>query len=225
MRKFLCFMAVIVIAGTACADVTPPYVVIGNAEKVSGGNDAVYVSENNGEVFADDGAPVPDITITGHLRSTMPISRGSAPSRQNSLLNPNEPVEITARGSSVTISDWGGDDVYSVRLFDAKGELVEVNSDEDSRKYPITVNLTQSPQDYYLEIMQKDMKYDTDSEPEFCYVLLRVKTGHDSAISKPVTSPANTSPDRAVKSRTGNPLDAIGEIYRRYRKEAEDNPY
>ena len=185
MRKFLCFMAVLLLTAISSADVMPPYVIIGNAENISGGNDAVYVSENTGQTL--DGAPVPDITITGHLRSTMPISRGSVPSRQNSLLNPNEPVEITARGSSVTISDWGGDDVYSVRLFDAKGELVEVNSDEDSRKYPITVNLTQSPQDYYLEIMQKDMKYDTDSEPEFCYVLLRVKTGHDPAISKPVT--------------------------------------
>ena len=68
--------------------------------------------------------------------------------------------------------------------------------------------------------MQKDMRFDTDTEPEFCYVLVRAKSGHDSAIIS-----GSTSPDRAVKSRLGNPLDAIGEIYRRYRKEAESNPY
>ena len=219
MRKILCIMAALLMAGTSFADVTPPYVVIGNAENISGGNDFVYISENAGQNL--DGSPVPDITITGHLRSTLPVTRGNVPSRENSLLNPNEPVEITARGNTITIADWGGDDVYSVRLFDSKGELVEVNSEEDSRKYPVTVNLTTSQQDFYLEIMQKDMKYDTDSDPEFCYVLLRMKSGHDSAIIRP----DKTSPDRAVKSRTGSPIDAISEIYRRYRKEAEENPY
>ena len=221
MRKFVLIMAVLVIVGTAFADVMPPYVVIGNAEKVTGGNDAVYVSENAGENL--DGSPVPDITIMSHLRSTLPVNRGNLPSRQNSLLNPNDPVEVTARGNTVTVSDWGGDDVYSVRVFDSKGELIEVNSEEDSRKYPETLNLTPTPQDFYIEIMQKDMRFDTDTEPEFCYVLVRAKSGHDSAIIS--GSPANTSQDRAVKSRLGNPLDAIGEIYRRYRKEAESNPY
>ena len=223
MKKFLCVMAVLMLCGISFADVMPPYVVITNAEKISGGNDFVYVSDNAGQNL--DGLPVPDITITGQLRSTLPVQRGNVPSRENSLLNPSEPVEITARGNSVTISDWGGDDVYSVRLFDSNGELVEVNSDEDSRKYPVTVSLSPSPKDYYLEIMQKDTKYDTDSEPEFCYVLLRMKSGHDSAISSPNERTQNASNDRAVKSRTGNPLEAIGEIYRRYRKEAEENPY
>ena len=223
MKKILCIMAVLIaFSGISFADVTPPYVIIGNAESISGGNDYVYISENAGGNL--DGSPVPDITITGHLRSTMPVTRGNVPSRENSLLNPNEPVEITARGNTVTISDWGGDDVYSVRVFDGNGELIEVNSDEDSRKFPVTVNLTSTPKDYYLEIMQKDTKYDTDSDPEFCYVLLRMKSGHDPAIIRP-ESEGNTSNDRAVKSRTGNPLDAIGEIYRRYRKEAENNPY
>lgn len=216
-------MAVIMIAVTASADVMPPYVVIGNAESITGGNDSVYVSENSGQIL--DGSPVPDITITGHLRSTLPIVRGNIPSRQNSLLNPNEPVEIVARGNSITIADWGGDDVYSVRLFDASGELVEVNSEEDSRKYPITVSLTPAPKDFYLEIMQKDTRFDTDADAEFCYILLRMKSGHDSAISKPETSPATVSNDRAVKSRLGNPLDAISDIYKRYRREAENNPY
>lgn len=224
MRKIFCIMAVLMLACISFADVMPPYVVITNAEKISGGNDYVYVSENDGGNFVD-GMPVPDITITGHLRSTLPITRGNVPTRQNSLLNPSQPVEITARGNTVTISDWGGDDVYSVRLFDANGELIEVNSEEDSRKFPVTVTLTSEPKNYYLEIMQKDMKYDTDSETEFCYVLLRMKSGHDSAITSPNERGNNTSNDRAVKSRTGNPLDTIGEIYRRYRKEAEENPY
>ncbi len=218
MRKILCVMAVLVLSGVAFADVVPPYVAISDAEKITGGNDAVYVSGNPDGNFSD-GSPVPDITVMSHLRSTLPVERGNVPTRENSLLNPNEPVEITARGNTVTISDWGGDDVYSVRLFDSSGELVEVNSEEDSRKFPVTVNLTSSPKDYYLEIMQKDTKYDTDSEAEFCYVLLRMKSGHDSAITSP------ESKDRAVKSRKGNPLDTIGEIYRRYRKEAEENPY
>ena len=219
MRKILCVMAVLMFAGISSADVTPPYVVIGNAENISGGNDYVYVSENAGQNL--DGSPIPDITITGHLRSTLPVARGNVPTRVNSLLNPDEPVEITARGNTVTIADWGGDDVYSVRIFDAGGDLIEVNSDEDSRKFPVTVNLTPSPQNFYLEIMQKDTTYDTDSDPEFCYVLLRMKAGHDSAI----VSPENACRDRGVKDRTGSPLDTIGEIYRRYRKEAENNPY
>lgn len=224
MRKFLCIMAVLIaFAGISFADVTPPYVVITNAESISGGNDYVYVSGNAGATL--DGSPLPDITITGHLRSTLPVRRGNVPSRENSLLNPNEPVEITARGNTVTVSDWGGDDVYSVRVFDGNGELIEVNSDEDSRKYPVTVNLTPSPKDYYLEIMQKDTKYDTDSESEFCYVLLRMKSGHDPAIISPDDGKENTSNDRAVKDRLGSPIDTITEIYRRYRKEAENNPY
>lgn len=223
MKKFLCVMAVLMLCGISFADVMPPYVVITNAEKISGGNDFVYVSDNAGQNL--DGLPVPDITITGQLRSTLPVQRGNVPSRENSLLNPGEPVEITARGNYVTVSDWGGDDVYSVRLFDSNGQLVEVNSDEDSRKYPVTVNLSPSAKDYYLEIMQKDTKYETDSEPEFCYVLLRMKSGNDSAIASPNVRTQNVSNDRAVKSRTGNPLEAIGEIYRRYRKEAEENPY
>lgn len=224
MRKILCIMAVLMLACISFADVMPPYVVITNAEKISGGNDYVYVSENDGGNFVD-GMPVPDITITGHLRSTLPITRGNVPTRQNSLLNPSQPVEITARGNTVTISDWGGDDVYSVRLFDANGELIEVNSEEDSRKFPVTVNLTSEPRDYYLEIMQKDTKYDTDSESEFCYVLLRMKSGHDPAIISPDDGKENTSNDRAVKDRLGSPIDTITEIYRRYRREAENNPY
>lgn len=217
MRKFLlllCLTFILSFSGYAYADVTPPYIVILNAESISGGNDAVYVSENAGSNI--DGSPVPDITVLGHIRSTLPIERGNVPSRENSLLNPNEPVEITAKGNTVTVSDWGGDEVYSVRIFDSKGELIEVNSDEDSRKYPITINLTSAPQNYYLEIMQKDMKY-ADSEPEFCYVLLRMRASQETeqALSR----------DRAVKSRLGNPIEAIGEIYRRYRREAEDNPY
>ena len=223
MRKIFCVMAVLMLAGISFADVIPPYVVIANTESISGGNDYVYISDNTGVNL--DGSPVPDITITGHLRSTLPVVRGNIPTRENSLLNPNQPVEITARGNTVTISDWGGDDVYSVRIFDSKGELVEVNSEEDSRKFPVTVSLTPQPQDYYLEIMQKDTKYETDSEPEFCYVLLRMKSGHDTAITSTNSRTENLSNDRAVKSRTGNPLETIGEIYRRYRKEAEDNPY
>ncbi|MBQ6973145.1 MAG: hypothetical protein IJP86_12450 [Synergistaceae bacterium] len=221
MRKFLCALFLL-LTGTAFADVMPPYVIIGNAGSVSGGNDAVYVSENAGENLG--GSPVPDITITSPLRSTLPITRGNVPSRQNSLLNPNEPVEITARGSYVTVSDWGGDDVYSVRVFDSSGEPLETSPDEDGGRHPVTISLTPQPRDFYLEIMQKDMKYDTDSEPEFCYVLLRMKSGRDSAITKPETIPA-ASGDRAVKSRSGNPFEAIGEIYRRYRREAESNPY
>lgn len=222
MRKILCVIAVFVMIGTACADVMPPYVVIANSERISGGNDFVYVSENAGGNL--DGLPIPDITITGHLRSTLPVTRGNIPSRENSLLNPDEPVEIISRGNLITISDWGGDDVYSVRVFDGKGEPVEMgeaSGDENDRKSPVTVRLTPQPKDYYLEIMQKDMKYDTDSDPEFCYVLLRMKSGHDAVISRP----EKTSPDRAVKSRLGNPLEAIGDIYKRYRREAEENPY
>ena len=216
MRKFLlCLTVVLMLHGNSFADVIPPYVVISNAENISGGNDSVYISE--GTETHLDGQPVPDITVLSRLRSTLPVNRGSIPSAENSLLNPNSPVEITARGNSVTFADWGGDDVYSVRVFDSKGELIEVNSEEDSRKYPITVNLTSTPENYYLEIMQKDTKYDTDEEPEFCYVLLRMKAGQESG--------QTLSRDRAVRHRLGNPVEAIGEIYRRYRKEAEDNPY
>ena len=167
MRKILCVIAVLgVLSGISFADGIPPYVVIGNAESISGGNDYVYVSENMGANL--DGSPMPDITITGRERSRLPISRGSVPTRANSLLNPDEPVEITAKDNNILISDWGGDDVYSVRLFDSSGELVEVNSEEDSRKFPVTVNLESEPRDYYIEFMQKDPQNE-DAETEFCY--------------------------------------------------------
>ena len=215
MKKLLFILFILAFTGTCLADVMPPYVAIENAASISGGNDAVYVSENDGTNL--DGSPVPDITILTHIRSTLPIRRGNIPTRENSLLNPNDPVEITAQDRTITIADWGGDYVYSVRLFNSNGEAVEVNSEEDSRKYPITVNLSSQTEDYYLEIMQSDTENDADSEPEFCYVLLRMKTsGHDRAI---------TSHDKVVTSRLGNPVKAIDDIYRQYRKEAEDNPY
>ena len=136
MRKILCIMAVLMLACISFADVMPPYVVITNAEKISGGNDYVYVSENDGGNFVD-GSPVPDITIMGHLRSTLPITRGNVPTRQNSLLNPSQPVEITSRGNTVTISDWGGDDVYSVRVFDGNGELIFLDKVGALRGQPV----------------------------------------------------------------------------------------
>ncbi|MBR1657595.1 MAG: hypothetical protein IJ697_03915 [Synergistaceae bacterium] len=215
MRKFLLLAAVLAFtAGVSFADGIPPYVVIGNAESISGGNDYVYVSENEGANL--DGSPMPDITVTGRERSRLPVSRGSVPTRANSLLNPDEPVEITAKERTIAISDWGGDDVYSVRLFDSKGELVEVNSEEDSRKFPVTVNLASKPEDYYIEFMQRDAQNE-DAETEFCYVLVRVRTKDSSEAPVINSKPKN--------SRLGNPMEAIGEIYRRYRKEAEENPY
>lgn len=206
MKKIL--IAVILFSSAiSFADGIPPYVVIGNAERISGGNDAVYVSENSG---ADvDGSPLPDIAILSHRRSTRPIIRGNVPTAANSLLNPYDPVEVTAKSDTITLSDWGGDNVYSVRVFDEKGELIEVNSEEDSRKYPVTLNLSNQSQDFYVEIMQRDTSRE-DSETEFCYVLLRMRA---------------SGRDRAIKSRLGNPVEAISEIYRRYRQEAENNPY
>ncbi len=72
MRKILCVIAVLMMMYvTVSADVMPPYVVIGNAGNITGGNDHVYVSENAGANL--DGSPVPDITITGHLLSLIHI--------------------------------------------------------------------------------------------------------------------------------------------------------
>ncbi|MBR0150849.1 MAG: hypothetical protein IJP89_05760 [Synergistaceae bacterium] len=221
MKKILCAV-IVVVALVACvwADGIPPYAVIDNAASITGGNDAVYVSE--GDELMQDGAPVPDITIVSHVRSTLPISRGNVPTRENSLLNPRNPVEITARDDTITISDWGGDSVYSVRLFDAKGELVEVNSEEDSRKYPITVKVSSQPENYYLEFMQKDSDdVDAESDTEFCYVLLSMKAGGPASRDKQITAP----PRESRIKRNGNPLDIITDLYKKYRKEAEENPY
>ncbi len=212
MKKVLCAIIIIASASSCFADSIPPYAAIENASEIMGGNDAVYVSANDGT--NTDGSPLPDITILTHIRSTLPIRRGNIPTRENSLLNPHDPVEITAQNDTITLSDWGGDNVYSVRLFDAKGELVEVNSEEDSRKYPVTVKLSSQSEDYYLEFMQKDLTdEDAEGDTEYCYVLLKVKRGSESGH------------DPAITSRTGDPVKAIDDIYKQYRQEAESNPY
>lgn len=208
MKKFLCAVIFVISSFSFChADVIPPYAALDNVSEIKGGNDYVYVSKNDGVNL--DGSPVPDITITGHVRSAVPVKRGSIPTREIALLNPQDPVEITAKENIVTISDWGGDHVYSVRIFDSKGEVIEVDSEENTERKSQTIKLTSQPVDYYLEFMQRDTRND-DSDPEFCYVLLRMKAGHDPVINN---------------SRTGNPMETIKDIYRRYRQEAENNPY
>ena len=214
MKKLLlCVFLVIMSAGCALADVMPPYVVIEGAAEISGGNEAVYVSGNDGVL--PDGSPVPDITIVSRLRSTLPVRRGNIPTNENSLLNPKDPVLITARAGSITLKEWGGDYVSSVRIFDAKGEPIEPETSGDKP----AIRATEQPADYYLEFMQKDtVNLDAEDDPEFCYVLLRVKGGHDQAI-------ISDAPRTSSIDRTGNPLDAIGELYRKFRREAESNPY
>ena len=207
MRKILyCIAVVLVCACSAFGEGSPAHIVIRNAMKCTGGNDEVFVQEHDYSGWEYDPADDPDqfggVTVLADEWSRLPAPKNTVPYRRYGLLNPYDPVEITAYGDTLDISDWGGDGVYSFRVFDGEGRFITGDSLLNEEHSVKTVKLTPEMQDYYLEFAQARVNYgsddgegdsepetpslDPESSPEYCYIFLRMSAGRSRRL-KPGT--------------------------------------
>ncbi len=198
MRKILyCFAAVVLCASAAFGEGSPAHVVIRNVMKCTGGNDEVFVQEHDYSGWEYDPADDPDqyggVTVLAEKWAAFPAPKNTVPSRRHGLLNPYEPVEIITYGDTLEISDWGGDSVYSFRVFDAEGRFITGDSMLNEEHTSTKIKLTPEMQDYYLEFAQARVNYgnddgdtddvsespsiDPETSPEYCYVYLRMSAG------------------------------------------------
>ena len=207
MKKiFLTFAFVFMLSFWAYADSEPAHIVFGNVINITGGNDSVYVQTK--DYLPADRTTASSVTILESVWSTRPVMYGSLPSERNSLMNSGEPVDIIARGEKLSILNWGGEGVYSVRILDSNGNPVMKDTLRTRQNTPVEISLTPEYRYYYLEFAQTTMNYDYDftpeGEPEFCYVLLRMK-GTKEEPAKPEKRDSNAA------------SDVIDDIYRQLR--------
>ena len=199
MRKILYGLAVVLVcASVAFGEGSPAHVVIRNAMKCTGGNDEVFVQEHDYSDWEYDPADDPDqfsgVTVLADEWSNLPAPKNTIPSRRYALLNPYNPVEIIAYGDTLEISDWGGDGVYSFRVFDSEGRFITGDSMLNEQHTSTKITLTPEMQNYYLEFAQARVNYGSDdandddaepeapsldpkTSPEYCYILLRMSAG------------------------------------------------
>lgn len=197
-RFFSGLVLAILCVSSAFGEGSPAHVVIRNAMKCAGGNDTVFVQEHDYSDWEYDPADEPDqfsgVTVLAEEWSRLPAPKNTVPSRRYGLMNPDDPVNIIAYGGTLEISDWGGDGVYSFRIFDAEGRFITGDSLLNEQHTSTKINLTPEIQDYYLEFAQAKVNYgddDADDEgaepeapsidpqtsPEYCYILLRMSAG------------------------------------------------
>ena len=193
MKKLLlCTAMLLLCASMAFSEGSPPHVMIRNALKCTGGSDGVFVQEHDYSGWehdpSDDADQFAGFSVLAQeewSRLSFPIN--TVPTREYGLVNPDDPVEITAYGDTLEISDWGGDEIYAIRIFDKDGRFITGDSVLNGPRTPQTIKLKPEPENYYLEFTQRKVIYDdtegliTDpkSSPEHCYVLLRMSAGRE----------------------------------------------
>ena len=201
MKRFvLGLVLVIMLEALAFGEGSPAHVVIRNAMKCTGGNDEVFVQVHDYSDWEYDPADDPDqfsgVTVLAQEWSKLPAPKNTIPSRRYGLMNQYDPVNIIAYGDTLEISDWGGDGVYSFRVFDAEGRFITGDSLLNEQHIATKIKLTPEMQDYYLEFAQASVNYgddDADDEdtkpeapllnpetsPEYCYIFLRMSAGRN----------------------------------------------
>ena len=192
MRKFvLCILAVLICAGAAFGEGSPAHIVVRNALTCAGGNDEVFVQERDYSGLDYDPPENPEdyasVTVLAQEWSGLPAPKNTIPTQRYGLMNPFDPVYITTYGDTLEISDWGGDNIYAFRVFDHEGKFITGDSVLNEQHTSPAIKLAPEQQDYYLEFAQAKVNYDepleltidTDSPPEYCYVLLRMKAGRE----------------------------------------------
>ena len=190
MKRFaLCILAVLVCTGIACGEGSPAHIVIRNALTCTGGNDEVFVQEHDYSSLEYDPPASPEqhtsITVLAQEWSKIRAGNNEVPARRNGLINPYDPVYITAYGSELEISDWGGDNIYLFRVLDNEGIYITGDSVRNEEHALRKIRLTSEPKDYYLEFSQARINYDdplgitidNNSPQEYCYILLRMQAG------------------------------------------------
>ncbi len=218
MKKiFLTFAFVFMLSSSAYADSEPAHIVLGNVINITGGNDSVFVQTD--DYSPSDRTTASSITVLESVWSTSPVMYGSIPSEKNALMNPGEPVDIIVRGDKLSIVNWGGEGVYSMRLLDSNGNPVMKDTLRTRQNTPVEISLSPEYRHYYIEFSQTVMNYGDDSlqeyinpndQPEFCYVLLRMK-GTKEEPKREIT------PATSEKRDSNAAADAIDDIYRRLR--------
>ena len=154
-RKIMyCVAVVLLCASCAFGEGSPAHIVICNAMKCTGGNDEVFVQEHDYSNWEYDPADAPDqfdaITLLAQEWSKLPAPKNTIPSRRYALMNQYDPVNIIAYGDSLEISDWGGDGVYSFRVFDAEGRFITGDSLLNEQHVATKIKLTPEMQDYSI---------------------------------------------------------------------------
>lgn len=205
MKKLVCVvMLVLMSACSASGEGAPAHIVIRNAMKCTGGNDSVFVQEHDYSSWDYDPPDNPDdyasINVLAQEWSALPKPKDTPPVKSYGLMNDYEPVEITVYGNRLEISDWGGDDVYSFRIFDAEGKFITGDSILNEKHNVVSMDVTSEPAAYYLEFAQTRVSYDDPEEitietgraPEYCYILMRIGGGREKRLkSSPVRVPDN----------------------------------
>ena len=198
----LAFVLLCLSVNFASSDSMPPYFIIDNILKMSGGNDAVYIKPfdyTNREFDPAEEQPGYEnefnhtVTILAQNWSDKP-AKNSRPTSKNGLLNSGSPVEITAYGNKAVFSQYGGDGFDTVRIHDDKGKvLFEANG--ESKEY--VFELDSMPKTFYVSFEAKRTLYShTPSigigpfsipmgngikaqKSEYCYVQLRMEAGRE----------------------------------------------
>lgn len=186
----------------ASSDSMPPYFIIDNILKMSGGNDAVYVKPfdyTNREFDPSEEEPGYEnefnhtVTVIAQNWSDKP-AKNSRPTSKNGLLNSGSPVEITAYGNKAVFSQYGGDGFDTVRIHDDKGKVL-FEAGGESKEY--VFELDSMPKTFYVSFEAKRTLYShTPSigigpfsipmgsgikaeKSEYCYVQLRMEAGRE----------------------------------------------
>ena len=217
MKRFVLGLALVIMcAASAFGEGSPAHVVIRNAMKCTGGNDEVFVQEYDYSDWEYDPADDPDqfgsVTVLAQEWSALPAPKNTVPSRRYGLMNQYDPVNIIAYGETLEISDWGGDGVYSFRVFDAEGRFITGDSLLNEQHTSTKIKLTPEMQDYYLEFAQARVNYgnddadedtepeapslDPETSPEYCYIFLRMSAGRTRHLkAEPVKVPSELADD------------------------------
>ena len=223
MKKiFIALAFVFMLSCSAYADGEPAHIVFGNVINITGGNDSVYVQTD--DYSPSDRTTASSVTVLESVWSASPVLFGSIPAEKNALMNSGEPVDIIVRGDKLSIVNWGGEGVYSVRLLDSNGNAVMKDTLRTRQNLPVEISLTPEYRHYYIEFSQTVMNYDSvqeyftpENETEFCYVLLRMK----GTKAEPEREVKTAKPEKKESSNAAS--DAIEDIYQRLRKKAAED--
>ena len=233
MKKiFMTLAFVFTLSCPAYADGEPAHIAFGNVVNITGGNDSVYIQN-------DDYSPgyrttASSVTVVDANWSYHPVSFRSIPSGRNALMNPGEPVDIIVRGDKLKVLSWGGDGVYLMRLLDSDGNTIVKDTLRTRQNSQTEIALTPEYKHYYLEFTETDAEYDSENgyfpsvnssenEIRYCYVLLRMKGTNEE--NEPEVKPSvqpekKESAVQSEKRESKSATEAIEDIYRSLRNKA-----
>lgn len=230
MKKiFMTLAFVFMLSCQAYADGEPAHIAFGNVVNITGGNDSVYIQN-------DDYSPgyrtaASSVTVVDSNWSYHPVSFRSIPSGRNALMNPGEPVDIIVRGDKLKVLSWGGDGVYVIRLLDSDGNTIVKDTLRTRQNSQTEIALTPEYKHYYLEFTETDAEYDSENgyfpsvnssenEIRYCYVLLRMKGTNEDNEKSEKNEPESKPAVQPEKKESKSASETIEDIYRSLRNRA-----